>query len=345
MDRMRELLRQLCPVPGPSGYEKPAVRTAERMLSELTDRTETDAMGNLIAVRSCGKAGAGRILLDAHLDQVGFIVTGHEDGFLRFSTIGGVDPRVLPGHLITILTDPPISGVVACMPPHVQKRSDADRAPEIRDLFIDTGLSPERCRDEIPVGTPCVFPGMCFDLGKDRVCGSSLDDRACFACLVRTLELLQGADLDTDIVISGSSREEISGIGASAAMWNQAPDCCVAVDVTHAQTPDCRQEWINKLGDGPSVGIGSNITRWMGERFLTTAEREQIPYQREIMAGASGTNGWEMQISREGVATAILSLPIRYMHTPAEVLDLRDMENTAKLLAAFVTGLGEAVPS
>lgn len=338
---IREMLSALCPLPGPSGFERPVALRAAELLKPYMDEVHVDRMGNLLGVRRCGISGAKSILLDAHLDEIGLMVIGSEEGFLRFRTIGGVDPRMLPDREVTILTDPPLFGVVACLPPHVQKEGDADKSVPIPDLFIDTGLTQEEVEVRIPAGTPCVFRDGCFPLGQHQMCGKSMDDRACFVTLIRAVEMLQEKPLDVDLYILGSTREEVSHGGAATAVWRVAPDCCVAVDVTHGKTPDSPKERASVLGGGPAVGIGPNMTRWMTERMLAKAKMCEIPVQYEVMAGATGTNGWDMQIAREGIATSVLSLPLKYMHSPVETLDLNDVEAVASLLAAFVEGIGE----
>ena len=339
--QLREMLSVLCPLPGPSGFERPVARRAAGLLRPLVDEVSVDRMGNLIGVRRCGRPGAKRVLLDAHLDEVGLMVIGSEDGFLRFRTIGGVDPRVLPDREVAILTDPPLFGVVACLPPHVQKEGEANRAVPVAELFIDTGLTQKEVEERIPAGTPCVFRDGCSPLGQRQMCGKSMDDRACFVTLLRAVELLQARKLDVDLYILGSTREEVSHGGAAAAVWSVAPDCCVAVDVTHGKTPDSPKDKTSELGGGPVVGTGPNMTRWMTERMLAKARAAEIPVQMEVMEGSSGTNGWDMQIAREGIATAVLSIPVKYMHSPVETLDLSDMEKSASLLAGFVEGIGE----
>ncbi|MCD8004794.1 MAG: M42 family peptidase [Oscillospiraceae bacterium] len=345
MERMRELLERLCALPAPSGFEGPAAGAAVELLEPLVERVTVDPLGNVIGLRPCGRAGAGTLLLDAHLDQVGLMVTGVQEGFLRFVPIGGIDGRMLPGHPVVVLADPPLPGVVACLPPHILRGEERNRAVKIEELYIDVGLGQREAEQAAPVGTPCVFRPQCFPLGKGQVCGTSLDDRSCFVCLVRALELLEGAALDVDLCVVGSTREEAADGGVAAAMWRQAPRWCVAVDVTHARTPDAGETvWTGELGGGPAVGLGPNTTRWMGRRLLDKAGALGLPVQREVMSGSSGTNGWAMQISREGVATAVLSLPIKYMHSPVETLALEDMENLSHLLAAFIRNLGKEVP-
>lgn len=339
--QMREMLSALCPLPGPSGFERPVALRAAELLRPLMDEVRIDRMGNLIGVRRCGVPGAKSILLDAHLDEIGLIVIGSEDGFLRFRSIGGVDPRMLPNREVTILTEPPLFGVVACLPPHVLQAGEADRSVPIEELYIDTGLSQEEVEARIPAGTPCVFRDGCFPLGENQMCGKAMDDRACFVTLLRAAQMLQEKTLDVDLYILGSTREEISHGGAAVAAWSVAPDCCIAVDVTHGKTPDSPKYRTSDMGGGPSVGIGPNMTRWMTRRMLDKAKQADIPVQYDVMEGATGTNGWDMQIAREGIATHVLSLPLKYMHSPVEVLDLSDMEAVAALLAAFVENLGE----
>lgn len=339
-----QVLEELCSCTAPSGFEAPAAQTASRLLAPLVDEVKVDRMGNLIGVRRCGKTGAKKLLLDAHLDEIGLLVTGVEEGFLRFRAIGGVDSRMLPNREVWVLTDPPIPGVVTCQPPHLHDGEAENKSIPISELFLDVGLSQTQAEAQIPVGTPVVYRGSCFPLGKDQICGKALDDRSCFVVLMRTMELLAEKDLDVDVYVMGSTREEISAVGAKVGAWAVQPDCCVAVDVTHGRTPDGPAEKTFVLGKGPAIGVGPNMTRWMSQRLLNRAKEREIPYQQEIMTGHTGTNGWEMQISREGVATAVLSLPLKYMHTPIETLSLRDLEQTAALLAAFTEDLGKEWP-
>ena len=168
-----------------------------------------------------------------------------------------------------------------------------------------------------------------------------MDDRSCFVTLLRMAELLQNEALDVDLYLMGSTREEISGAGAVTGTRAVAPDFCVAVDVTHGKTPDAPADRASIIGGGPAVGIGPNMTRWMTRRMLDKADELGIPVQKEVMEGPTGTNGWYMQICNEGIATSVVSLPLKYMHTPVEVLELEDIEQVARLLAAFAKGLGE----
>ena len=197
-------------------------------------------------------------------------------------------------------------------------------------------LGEAEAKERIPVGTPATFRKTCFALGEDKFCGKSLDDRSCFIALLLALELVKGKQLDTDIYILGSTREETNFGGATVGAFALNPDACIAVDVTHAQTPDGGPKNQDcKLGLGPSVGIGPNMTRHMTKHLFEIAKEKNIAVQNEVMEGKTYTDGWVMHIAREGIPTSILSLPMRYMHTPVETISICDIENLAKLLAAF----------
>ena len=325
-----ETIEMLTSLSGPSGFEASPARVAAALLKPLVDEVTIDKMGSVVGVRRCGKENAPKVLLDAHLDEIGLIVTGVEEGYLRYRSIGGVDPRMLPDSELLVLTPQPILGVVACLPPHVQNAADYSKSIPIADLRIDVGMTQEEAEKAVPIGTPVVYRSKCFRLGESQICGKAMDDRACFATLLRTMELLKKEALDVDVYVLGSTREEVSGVGATVGTFAIHPDCCVAVDVTHGRTPDASAEKTLKMGDGPAIGVGPNMTRWMTERMVRKAKEAEIPYQLEIMAGHTGTNGWDMQISREGVATSVLSLPLKYMHSPIEVLEEQDAEQVSQ---------------
>ena len=207
------------------------------------------------------------------------------------------------------------------------------------DLYIDAGLTQEE--GEMLIGTFVVTRGPFRPLLGEMVSGKAMDDRAGFATLLRTAELLKGIPLDVDLYILGSSWEEVNGGGAVVHSFTVAPHCFIAVDVTHARTPDGPKDETFPAGKGTVIGIGSNITRWISQRFMDKANELDLPWDLDVMPGHSGTNAWRVQIAREGIATGVLSLPLKYMHSPVETLDLRDLEISAQLLAAFVKDLAK----
>jgi len=338
-----ETLCRLCGQAGPSGFESPVAQTAKELLEPLMDEVFIDRLGSVIGVRRCGKANAKRLLLDAHLDEIGLIVTGIEEGFLRFASIGGVDPRMLPDRELTILAKPQsLFGVVACLPPHIQTAEDRNKAPTIDQLRVDIGMTQAQAEKAVPIGTPMVYRESLSRLAGNQVTGKSLDDRSCFTVLLRTAQLLKDIPLDVDLYIMGSVREEVGGSGAVVGTNAVNPDWCVAVDVTFARTPGISEdEAPNKLYGGPAIGMGPNMTWSLTDRMVSKAKELEIPYQLEVMPGSTGTNGWGMQTCLEGIPTSVVSLPLKYMHSPIEIVALEDMENTAKLLSSFAQGLGK----
>lgn len=335
---IKESLAALSCACGPSGQEGEVCRLALESLRPLVDEAWQDRFGNVIGLRRCGREGAKRVVLDAHLDEVGLLITGAEEGFLRFRPVGGIDPRMLPNREVTLLSEPPRFGLVAVLPPHVQQVGDSDKAIPLSDLFIDAGLTQEEAEGYI--GTFVVPRGSFRHHLNKVVSGKALDDRAGFVTLLRTLELLEHTPLDVDLYIMGSSREETNGGGALVGAFALKPHCFVAVDVTHARTPDSPKDETFPAGQGAAIGIGPNIPHWLSDRFRQKAEEAGLSWAPEVMAGNTGTNAWRVQTAREGIATAVLSLPLKYMHSPVETLDLADVETTAQLLAAFVRDLG-----
>lgn len=335
-----ETIKKLACAKGPTGFETAAAEAAVEAMKPLVEEAYLDHMGNAIGVLRCGRPNAKKIVLDAHLDEVGMIVTGYDDGFLRFTQLGGIDPRILLNREVTIMTQPEITGIIWGALPE-----DSSKAIPMANLRIDTGLLAEEVKALIPIGTPVTYAEDVQMLGENGIAGKSLDDRSCFAVLLRTVELLRARERDVDIYVLGSVGEETDSRGAIAAVYNIAPDYAVAVDVTFGKSPDCSGDDCFGMGKGPVLGVGSNIPNWMFRRMKQKATAEQIPFGVEVMASSTGTNGWDIQILRAGIATAILSIPLKYMHTPVEVIDQRDVEQSARLLAAFVEHIGEEAPA
>ena len=338
-----ELIETLSALSGPSGQEDRLHGFLRQQLERLCDHVETDAMGNLIGVRSCGKSNAKKVLLDAHLDEVGLIVTGIERGFLRVSALGGIDARILPATEVLVLTEPPIPGVIDTMPPHALRAEEMEKAVPIEKLVIDVGMTQEESEQAVPLGTAVTFCTQPRRLLGGKLCGKSLDNRAGAAILLRVLEHLRDETLDFDLYAMFSTQEELGMRGAGAGVYGIAPDLALVLDVTHGKTPDAKDVTLMDLGKGPAIGVGPNMTRCVTQALQETAEREKIPFQFEVMSGSSGTNAWPIQIACGGIPVGVLSLPLRYMHTPHEVIDLQDACQMAELTAAFVRRAGEVL--
>lgn len=338
---LKETIIDLCGLAAPSGFEERAYSRIKELLSPYVDEIKTDALGNLIAVKKCGMADAKKLMLNAHMDEIGMIVTGIEKGFLRFSNIGGIDPRMLPAREIKVLTDPPIFGVIDTMPPHALSDDDMDKAIDSKKLFIDVGLSEEDAKKRIPLGTAAVFAGGVDELNDSVICGKALDDRACVSIVIKIMEELAEKDLNVDVYCLISTQEEVGSRGAISGTYGINPDYAVAIDVTHAATPDSKKGETFEMRKGAAIGVGPNMNRNITNALIALAVEKDIPYQLEVMSGSSGTDGWVIQVCREGVSTAVVSLPIKYMHSPVETMDISDAEAIVSLLAEFTLALGE----
>lgn len=323
---------------GVSGDEFKVAKIAAKLLEPYVDRVETDKLGNVSGYLSCGKKGAKTLMLDAHLDQIGFLVTEvTEDGFCRFMGMG-VDPRMLPGSELTVLAkDGPLLGIVAATPPHLQSPGDNKKSVPIDELWLDLGMGGGRAQKLVSVGDYIAFAPNMIELQNGKLCGKSMDDRACFVCILHALELLKGHDFDVDLIIVGSTKEELGGHGARARAYADMPDYAIAIDVTHAKTADSTlADRVFSMGGGAVVGYGINSNPAFAQMIVETARAKKIPCQTEAIPSASGTNAWSIQVVETGIKTAVLSLPLKYMHSPVEVLDMTDVKNVGRLLAEFI---------
>jgi len=338
---LKETIIDLCGLSAPSGFEERAFSRIEELLKPFVDEIKTDAMGNLIAVKKCGKDKAKKLMFNAHMDEIGMIVTGFEKGFLRFSNLGGIDPRMLPAREIKVLTNPPVFGVIDTMPPHTLSAEEMDKAIEPNKLFIDIGMSDEEAKKRVPLGTSAVFAGGVDELCENIICGKALDDRACVSIVIKTMEALSEKELNVDIYCLISTQEEIGSRGAICGTYGINPDYAVVIDVTHAATPDSKKGETLDMRGGAAIGVGPNMNRGITNALIALAEEKNIPYQLEIMSGSSGTDGWVIQVCREGVSTAVVSLPLKYMHSPVETMDVSDADAIVSLLTEFAYKLIE----
>lgn len=339
MTTISELLRRLCEAPGTSGWEDSA---AEVLVEELKQRVpeaeiHRDAMGNVTAFLGDRNA-ARQILLDAHLDQIGLVVTHiTDDGFLKAAGVGGMDRRVLPCSAVTVYGKEKVQGIVGFLPPHLTK--DDSKFPEIGDLSIDIGRkTKEEAEEIVSLGDRIVVDGPFRPLLGTRVTAAALDDRCGCAALILCAEELRDHILDCGVTLSFTSREETGGEGAKTAAYAVSPTEALVVDVSFGDQPGVAAEKSGKLGGGVMIGVAPSLDRGMKNRLVALCKANDLPYQLEVMGGSTGTNADEIGTAREGVKTAILSIPLRYMHTPAEVIDTNDVATVAKLMTLYITG-------
>ncbi len=330
------MLETLTRAHGGAGQEDEAMRAAQSLLSHYA-KTQTDAMGNLYG-RVQGQGP--HILLDAHMDEISLIVTHvDEKGFLKVSACGGMDARILLGSSVTVYGKAPLPGIVCTLPPHLSK--DMDKVPSIEEMAVDVGLNATQAQAQVKPGNRVFLRKSLTPLQNGRVTGKSLDDRAGIATILRALELLRQQKVEANLTVLFSVQEEVGTRGAKPAAFRCEPEEAVAVDVSFAASPGTPAHKCGKLSDGPMIGIAPVLAKRMSDRMIALCAQEGIPYQLEVMGGTTGTNADVFTISKIGIPTALLSLPLRYMHTGVEVVDLADLENTARLLAAYIRTRGE----
>ena len=329
------LLEELCGAVGVSGAENSAAETVVAKLGKYMP-VKTDALGSVTG----RKEGKGvHILLDAHLDQIGLIVTAVDDeGFLKVAKCGGADCRVLAASDVTVHGKKDIFGIVASTPPHLSKPDEAKKATGFDDMIIDIGMSKEQAKEIVSLGDRVTFNGRFRKLAGNRIASASVDDRAGVVVILRCIEILEEKKVDCNLSVIFSVQEETGGSGAQAGAFAAAPQEAIAVDVSFASAPGVSGEKYASLGKGTMIGFAPSLDYRMSKAFEKIAKEKEIPYQLEVMGGRTGTNCDEIQVSGAGVKTALLSVPLRNMHTACEVCDLEDIENTAKLMAEYISG-------
>lgn len=334
---VRQILKDLTIGAGVSGYEQEIVPIAEKYLKEYGD-VHTDALGNVIL--TIDGEGDG-VLLDAHMDMVGMIVTAiTPEGFLRVDACGHIDTRQLGAQQVTIHGKKNISGIVISTPPHLQGNSE-NNGMKMSDVLIDTGFSENEIKKIVSLGDRVTVNSEFTELLGDRVSCGALDDRAGMASLICALEYLREKGCEKKITVSFSTREEVGGSGAKTAAFNAEAKELIAVDVSFADTPDSNSEECGELSKGPMIGVSASLDYDMSQRFIGTAKKCGIPYQLEIMGGRTGTDADGMTIARGGFISGLISIPLRYMHTGVEVVSVSDVENTGRLIAEYIAGGSE----
>lgn len=337
-----EILRELTETHGPAGFEEKVRDIVRDRFALYVQDVHVDKLGNVIAYKA-GSCAAPRssIMIAAHMDEIALIVSHIEKGFLGIDGIGGVDPRVLLGQEVTVLGNQRLSGLIVSIPPHFTSQGERDRTIPIDKLFVDVGLAEDRVREIVRVGNPIVIKSPLLRMQKGRVAGKALDDRAGIAALLVCLEALENMKCRWDVYAVATVQEETAGGGAKTGTYHLTPTQAIAVDVTFGEQPGASEQETFKLDGGPTIAFGPNVHPKIYKRLVDVASELEIPYQIEPIPGHSGTDAWTMQVSRSGVPTGILGIPLRNMHTAVETVVLKDIERTGRLLAAYVSRLDD----
>ncbi len=338
---MKDFLRSLCEAVGPSGREVDPVVIWREYVSQFAE-VKVDLHGNAIGLvnPNCDV----RVMISGHIDEIGFMITYiDKDGFLYFSPVGGVDPNLVPGQRVKIRTRSGlVRGVIGKKPIHLMEREELQKCEKIENLFIDVGIRDrDRVKSLVEIGDVAVPWVEFWEMGECIV-SKALDDRSGAYVVARVLEELSKKKLNVSVYGVASVQEEIGLRGARTSAFGIDPTIGIAVDVTFATDyPGIEKKKIGEinLGSGPVIARGPNVNPKLFERIKKTAEENSIPYQIEAIPRATGTDANPIQLTRSGVATGLISIPLRYMHTPVETVNFNDIELTVKLLVEFISGL------
>jgi putative aminopeptidase FrvX len=339
-----ESLSTLIQAPSPSGFEQPASAVFRDLVAPFADDVSTDVMGSVLALLK-GKGDGPSVMLAGHVDEIGMMVTyTTPEGYLAFRPIGGVDTGVLPALRVRIHTkEGPLLGIVGRKPIHLIEEEERKKVAKVERLFIDVGLPADEVSKRVRVGDPITFDTAFERLGDGMAVSRAFDDKMGAWVAARVLEEVAAkGPAAGDVIAAATVQEEIGSRGAVASTYGLAPDVGIAIDVGHATDyPDMdkRSHGEYTLVAGPIIARGANINHRLFDLLVAAAEKAKVRYQIGAEPRATGTDANPMQLSRGGRAAALVSVPLRYMHTPSEMLSLKDLEATVKLLTRFLLDL------
>ncbi len=339
-----QFLTDLVEAPSPSGFEQPAAKVFRERLTGVADSIDTNVMGSVHALLS-GSADGVSVMLAGHIDEIGLMVNYiTPEGFIAFSAIGGVDAAILPGMRVQVHTkDGALLGVMGRKPIHLIEDDERKNVTKLEKLFIDLGFSGEEVKKRVRVGDPITFDVGLETFGDDLAVSRAFDDKMGAWISARVLEEVKKAGgAKGDLVAAATVQEEVGLRGGITSAYGVDPVVGIAVEVGHATDyPDIdkRKHGEFECGKGPIIARGPNINPVLFEALVAAAEKAKVPYQIGAEPRGTGTDANAIQLSRGGKAAALVSIPLRYMHTPTEVLSLKDLDAAVKLLTQFVLDL------
>lgn len=336
---MKDFLAKSANIISPSGHEECMATLWKSCIKPFVDRTEDFPLGCKVAYKNGQSVDS--FCLMAHTDEVGLMVTEIDNqGFVHVDSIGGVDPLVCVGQRVVINGHHgDVEGVIGRKPFHLQDRRQPSATPAFDDLWVDTGIEDRKdVANAVHVGDYCVIKtGLTID--NYRACGRAMDDRSGLAVILGVAQRLQRMQLIPTLMYTATTQEEIGARGAKTTAHRLHPNRTIVIDVTHATDYPSVTQGINgniSLGKGPAIGIGPNLDQSMTDRLIEIAEKLNVPYQRKAEPSPTGTDAYSVQIAADGLRVALVSIPCRYMHTPVEMVDMRDIVAAVKLIAAFI---------
>jgi putative aminopeptidase FrvX len=340
----KDFLQRLSETPGVSGFEKNVREVVAQEFQKYANDVQFHRMGSAVALRrGQGTEPRRRIMLAGHMDEIGLMVQKVEKGFLHIAEVGGIDHRILLGQEVIVHGRKDLPGIVGARPPHVLTPEERGSVVPLDKLFVDVGLSENEASQHVRVGDLISFRRPFTALQNGWAAGKSFDDRVgvtvVAACLANLADRWRHS---WDVYGVATCQEEVTFLGAITTTYGIRPDIGIAIDVTFGAMSDSPEPGLYVMGGGPTILFGPNVHPVVHDLLVKAAKDLEMPYQIEPEPRGSGTDGWPMQVSREGVPTGVLGVPLRYMHTPVETVCIKDIERAGALLAAFISGLDDS---
>ena len=335
MEKIKGILKELAISFSVSGHEFYGSDTIGKLASGIFDEVKRDSVGNYILIKRSGKKDAKKLLIDAHFDTVGMMVTDIKDGgFLSFITIGGLDTNVLPSTEVIIRGKEDVYGIITSIPPHLKTTS---KAPKIKELLIDTGYSKDKIKELVSVGDPIVYKNQIDFIHNDQVISAGLDDKACLCAAIDAVSKMDKATMAYDVYLIASMQEEVGKAGPARAAFDIDPDIAIIVDVNFAKMDKDDNFECIEIGKGASVDISAQTDRRLTRNIRRALDENGIEYQIVCEPKYTGTNNEPVAISGLGVRTAVLSVPLKSMHTASETASLHDIKSLSDILVCLAT--------
>ena len=330
---IKNMIKTLSVANGVSGAEKDVADVATSLLKDFSV-VKTSPLGDVIATVIEAKENKKHFLLDAHIDSIGMVVRYIDDkGFIHVDSVGGIDRRTLPTAQVTVWGEKKLTGFVCSTPPHLQKD---DSVPEIDKIYIDIGYTKEDAQKFVKPGCRITLDHSPVDLIGGRMTGSFMDDRCGCAAVIMAAKMISERKADCGLTVVLSTREETGGEGAAVSSYAVKPTHAIAVDVSFGTSPDCNPDKCSELGSGAMICTSPCLSSEMTNGLIKTAKEQNIPYTIEVCGGKTNTNADDITVSGYGVKTALVSIPLKYMHMPVETLDVNDVEAVANLICEYV---------
>lgn len=332
---LKDLIIELCALPSISGFEKRSTEDLKRIVGDRLEFVTVDGVGNHIFIKRCGKRNAPKILIDTHFDEIGMLVTDIADGgFLRVAPLGGIDPAILQAADVVIYGKQTLRGVICSTPPHLKKDDKLKSADEI---LVDTGLTKEMAEQLIPLGTPVGFAPIYGEMLNERIVGKSFDDKACAACALWAVMNAPAEKLAGDVYVLLSSVEETNRLGGAAAgTFSVMPDYAMVIDVNLARVPDTKDFETVEMDGGISISVSAATHMELTRATQRLCIDKEIPHSMIAAPSSTGTNAASVNLTRDGVPTVDVGLPLASMHTYNEVISMKDCRTLTRLVEEFV---------